>query len=153
MKKLLILILMLSVACCALGSCLLGGGDGGNEPYDEITGLTRLIKPEGSSYPFGYNDLINKYFASCGTRLELYNDSDCEAAAGELIIGATDRALTRSAAQELSRVLSGGGVGDEIGYILYSDGSSLALVWSDEYVMQPHRHRHQQNRLRYSWYR
>ncbi len=130
-KKLLLLLCVLALSCAALLSCLVAPGGGGGNTEEE-GGLVTIIRPADADYGFDYLALKNAYFASAGVMLDVYDDESRGEGKGELIIGDADRALTATAKNALLSWL----VGDEVGFILYSDGSSLALWWSDDFMKQ-----------------
>ncbi len=140
MKKIILSAVLLLVLCCTvLTSCLVPGGgntpggNGDDPPTGELM-LTKIITPEEDSYHIDYKELKDSYSASADLFLYLFDDADETEGAGELVIGETNRTITATAKSILDQEIKKANNDDEIGYIIYCDGSSVALYWSEHFT-------------------
>ena len=155
MKKLLYLLLVLTLAL-SLGSCRIGGdggsddgsgsgdsdvGDSGATPdgdsggdvsenyiYNENSTLTVVysrgtINTENS---LRLNSALNEVL---GQRYTVVNDISTPGSGHELVIGQTNREITRMAYKKLSRQYKE--TSTELSYVIYSDGTSVAIVFDE----------------------
>lgn len=152
------LALALSMVACQLG----GGNNGGNNDNNGNNGNNTGVTPpaadiNGEDAPIGTEGLIynsqtelrivlaDSAFPSelsgeliwalkdnLGSRLSVkYDDSD-EAAAHEIVIGESGRVISHIAYSRLEELMDNRGGTGFGGYVLYSDGSSLALAYTEE---------------------
>ncbi len=159
--KILALLLCLVIAIFAVVSCQIGGTGGGNGEGEGTGGGEGAGEGEGTGggdgtneYPEGTEGLI--YNKNSEIRIlvgegidqdkamDIYNvlarlvmdpekiklstSSDPEAE-HEIVLGNSSREITQKAYKKLERVRDS--MNDESGYVIYSDGSSLAVVWDE----------------------
>ena len=134
-RNLLSLILVIMLCLTALVSCNLGIGPGQTEtPGDEVENLIYnsssalyFILGEGADEGMA----LNLQSVIDGTRGKL---SDFASAASEphdheIVIGNTDRAVTKRALERLDRLEKEEG---DLAYLIYSDGASVAIVFDED---------------------
>ena len=136
MKKFITGIALLMITCVMLlTSCLVvTPPDNGDDPpagSDSVSPM-KLIIPAGSDYHLDYEVLKNAYLTSSQTYLYHYSDAEAESE-GELVIGDSNRAITAEAKALLAAEVRGADNEDEIGFIIYCDGKSVALCWDDRF--------------------
>ena len=133
-----ILLLLVAVATVAsLASCLVpstgpqGPGDGGNE--NAIYGSavdTQVVTKRDSD--IDVSEIISKIETLCGKKPDLAPDEYIEGD-HEIVIGETNRALTAAAKAAMEKAISRVEDSEDYFYfMIYSDGASVAIVWSDE---------------------
>ncbi len=130
MKKTLIALMLVIVTALTLVSCegFFGTQSGGGGEDDKK--MTRIV--------IASNDISLTTVA-----VEIYNKVgiipttlDTEPAAEcEIVFGNTNRAVTAAAKAELEKYLDSKSDAD-VGYIVYSDGSSIAVYWQDDRLME-----------------
>ena len=156
MKKSILLILCVCLLLLSLTACGFGGSDGvgdnggtsggnndttGEESAPTQDGSifsnavdTRIVVATGETADvFGIMDEI---YSLTGRNPELVNDKT-EKAPHEIVIGNTSRAVTDKALTLMERAIEDTPMSTEdygflIYFSIYSDGESVALVWSDE---------------------
>lgn len=156
-KTLLIFLLLLALAVSVFSSCKTGSGNKGdnggqNDSNNSSSGdsnfgdyifkngskLVVLVSSEEGSEEnpesSAYSDLCNEVyqaFAMCDANLALEILPDTSAKAKrEIMIGRCDRELSRQAYRTLERIEK---ESDEASYIIYSNGSSVAIAYDDDY--------------------
>jgi len=148
----LVLILLIILS---LFGCQIGGGGGGNSggagnggSGGEVSGEDvplgtkglifnsqtdlKLILADERLPAEQLNDLVWAFTDNLGERLGVAFDTSDAKAEHEIIIGETDREISKVALGRLEVIMSEEGGEGYGGYVLYSDGSSLALVYTDE---------------------
>ena len=127
MKKIALILVTLFTL---LSLCACFGGDGGGEDsgekviFSKDTQLT-VIRGEGAPDTDELSQVINKIRDATG-RMPVLRDAFAEKQEHEIIFGDTDRELTKAAKELLV------GDGDtELSYVIYSDGTSVAVVYRD----------------------
>ncbi len=140
-KRLLTLLSLVFILCVSLTACLVPPVDDpdGDKPQDSNMTLMKLIKPKDSRYTYflglDYEKIRNVYQLSpAETMLYLYDDTDEPAGDFELVIGETNRPITATAVSVLEAEKAKANNDDEIGYIFYCDGKSLAMYWDDQFT-------------------
>ncbi len=138
------LLLAVIIGLCSLASCYPSGGDtGGNqggegnsqEPenliYNSASELNLILGDniEGN----GIIDIFDSLFISRGNPVNMAND-DSPKGKHEIVIGDTSRSITEEAYIIMENEAAGLDLFDKTYYLIYSDGSSLAVVFNkDEY--------------------
>ena len=132
-NKLLVLIFLLAFAASMLVSCFNGGNtpDGGAEEpdnliYNEASELYLIVDPSVSSE---YISKISDDIDYNKSELIKYAPVDSEVHKHEIVVGMTDREISKTAALRIDRVEKN--TEDELRYVIYSDGSSVAIVWEE----------------------
>ncbi len=141
-KRILSLLCLLLLACLTLTACLVTTPPDGNEGDDgkkpAIGGgtmmLFRIIKPDGVKYDIDYDTLRSEYLANAGLSLYIFDDTDEAESDGELVFGETNRTITATAKSMLESEIAKANNDDEIGYIIYCNGKSIALYWTDHFA-------------------
>ncbi len=157
-KTLLLFLLLVALVISAFSSCKTDGGDksdnGGqnnsdnNSDADSIiegdyiyqsgSKLVVLISSEESSEENSgssvYSDLCNEVYqafaiSDAGVKLEIAPDTAAKAKR-EIMIGRCDRELSRQAYRMLEKMEK---ESDELSYLIYSNGSSVAIAYDDDY--------------------
>ena len=133
MKKFALLVLIGILTAFSLCSCFGGGGGGGDLPkeaenliYNATSELYVIIDPALGS------ELTSELLSELsGYRTEPVNYAavDSEVHTHEIVIGNTDRAISKTAISRLERVTKDSA--EEIAFLIYSDGSSVAVVWEE----------------------
>ncbi len=114
-----------------------GGGDGGNggttddEPenliYNKTSELYIIADPAlDSEFVARFTDALSSY----RTEMVDYAAVDSETHAHEVVIGNTDRAISKTALNRLERIDKSND--HEIRFLIYSNGSSIAIVWDED---------------------
>ena len=93
----------------------------------------KLIVPKDSKYNLDYQALKDAYLASCQLYLYEYNDEAESEGTQELVIGDSNRSVTAAAKALLAAEVKKADNDDEIGYIIYCDGRSVAFCWDDRF--------------------
>ncbi len=113
-----------------------GGGSGeGDDPSGEdsiiFDGDVRIVIPSNISNDLNtyISSISNALYAISGKTPILQNDS-AEKYAHEIIVGSVDREASKKAYQRLTRNLEESA--DLMGYLVYSDGDSIAIAYTDE---------------------
>ena len=150
MKKTLLAILSLLFCLSALFACGESeGGSGGNgKPtagaiYGE--GMTTYLVSDVQ-----YNDLEYSYVSDLYSALLIRNDGDTifvpgsvEKVDNEIVVGSTSRDISKKAEEYLAKRIKREArkstdedyaIEDLVGYAIYSDGSSVAIVWTDYHI-------------------
>ncbi len=144
LKRFCIIICLLFTAA-TLGSCLVPSGGGGNGAQDVDAGLiygpsttTRIVSGEAA----GLNllGLVGRIGELCGKRPELASDGYAPEK-HEIVVGETTRAITDAAKAALDNAVSSSDIPEDelkwyLHYMIYSDGDSVAIVWSDDLVVE-----------------
>ena len=139
MKKIIFGAAMLVMLCCALlTSCLItpgpAGPGSGSGDGSEIE-FTKLIKPADKKYDnIDFNELKDTYSLKADLYLYVLTDVSEPEADGEVVIGETNRTITATAKGLLEKAVKKADNDDEIGFIIYCDGRSIALYWDDNYT-------------------
>ncbi len=136
MKKVaLILALLLMLCTMLLTSCLVGPPNTDDPQDGETEGVTpmKLIVPKDSKYYLDYEALKNAYLLSCQLYFYEYTDAAEAEGEGELVIGDSNRSITATAKSLLAAEVKKADNDDEIGYIIYCDGKSVAFCWDDRF--------------------
>ncbi|MBQ7387202.1 MAG: hypothetical protein IJW03_03450 [Clostridia bacterium] len=128
LKKITLLLISLVLAAATLCSCagLFGDDNGAQNKPSEVV-FNKIITNDSSL------DLLNLKSALSdivGPAITVNSDSS-ELLDGEIVIGDTGRAITAAAKAALESELSGSTKFD-CGYIIYTDGKSIALYWQIE---------------------
>ena len=152
-RKLLALIFVALLVVTALASCKIkdkgnGSQDSGNNASAAEKGIIfspdvepRIIKSKDAG-EMSVDDIFNALYNSAGQLCEIRDDSE-EKVQHEIVIGESTRPITEKAKAALDSGLArvkrdwedrGIDTTFLIGYCVYSDGESLALVWSDEFA-------------------
>ena len=158
-RKKLLLIITAIVCLCLFASCSVGDGssdgdsgassDGadsgstgsaseeGNGSNDDAVPekILTLVTAEGSEGSEELERLKSVLSEIEGVTLKLATDSSAPTD-GEIIYGQTTRALSKSAYKRLSR-LEKSESGADVGFVFYSDGSSVAIAFDDEIFSLP----------------
>ena len=135
MKKLIPLLLILAVALsfvsCGLGQ---GGAEGGgddalpeNTIYDKSSELYLIV---GGGVPSELASFLSGELESAREGVISYASADSAAHAHEIVIGKTDREISKSALTRLSRIETE--TDKDLSYLIYSDGSSVAIVFDED---------------------
>ena len=127
MKKSLIFCVII-LAVFALSACgFFGGDDGGGElPPPASTGYKYIVMNDES---LDLTDLRSAIIDKKGP-IGVTDDTEPEAA-GEIVIGYTNRDVTARAKAELEKLISADS-GVDVGYIIYAYGGSVALYWTSD---------------------
>ena len=140
-KRLLTFLSLLFVLCVSLTACLVPPtvDPDDEKPQNSEMTLMKIIVPEGANYSYhlgiDYEAIREAYQASpAETMLYKYNDTDETPGDSELVIGATNRPITATAKAALEAEIAKANNDDEIGYIFYCDGKSLAMYWDDQFT-------------------
>ena len=85
-------------------------------------------------------DLVARVGEACGVRPDLVPDIYAEED-HEIVIGNTERSITAAAKQAMARAIDSADIPEDEGkwylhYMIYSDGESVAVVWSEGYVQE-----------------
>lgn len=149
MKGIRLIVLIASVAMLLLlSSCNLGDFGIGGKPVTPGGGLgeepENLIYDEDSElYYFISKEMDETLALNIASELDFNRNTvaklaplDSEPKAHELVLGKTDRAISQAALTRLARIEKNSK--DELIFLVYSDGASVALVWEedDEGVME-----------------
>lgn len=147
-KRIIALLLILTLFSGALFSCqggssgadeenggseVEGGNDGGTEENDGTAVVpTSIIYSASETVELDLRLIINKCQAAFGKRPSSAADTTDEAEL-ELVLGNTNRAVSKKAQRYLSRyLLNGEDKWSVVNYALAVSGNSIALVWEDE---------------------
>ena len=146
-SRIIILTLMLALSVSALFSCTVPGSSsgtgegGGNTEVDVPLGTAGLIYNSqteinliaaDSSFPETKASSIAQAFRrTLGNRAHINFTDDIEALEHEIILGESNRDVSRTAYAYLDQIMESYHE-EHGGYVLYSDGSSLALAYTDE---------------------
>ena len=139
MKKLLVfLAAMITVTALLLTSCNFGGntdGTGGSGGKDERENL--IYSKNSDLHYFISDDMTSSLALKVISELEYSREKvaiaaplDSEQKEHELVLGKTDRQITKTALSRLDRIEKNSE--EELIFLIYSDGSSLALVWEED---------------------
>ena len=137
-KTVLGLVCLLLICCGALTACMVTPipPDGPPDDGEGIAEITKLIKPASADYDIDYDQLKEDYYSNADLMLYQYDDDDESEGAGELCIGETNRSVTATAKAQLAAEVKKANNDDQIGYIIYSDGDSVAFFWDDRYSLK-----------------
>lgn len=143
MKKLLTLSAIMLIAVMSLFAC---GNNGSEAPSGDGTHVyapgteTSVIYNGDTSY---VKDVAGYVYNNTKAVVHVYTDS-AESIEHEIVIGNTSRAITEKAYTALSKRIQrevalyvedeAEAEWDTVGYAVYSDGKSVAIVWSDERI-------------------
>ncbi len=143
MKKRVLTLLMIALMCLVtLASCKQPGSNADGPNKDDPTGNTQekenLIYNTTSELYFiaadGLDSNISNLIYSdlMSQRIEpiLMAAPSSEAHAHEIVVGNTDRAISKAAISRMNRIDKN--TDDERIYLIYSDGSSVAIVWEED---------------------
>ena len=128
MKKLLSLTALLLLVMIALFSCKSGGTDElpeGEYIFAPGSSVTVICNSPTKSV----NELAGTVAAAVGNDVLLATDA-APKAEHEIVIGETSRELSRTAYRLLERIKDDDG--DLVGYVVYSDGNSLAVAYDSD---------------------
>ncbi|MBQ7356820.1 MAG: hypothetical protein IJW66_05400 [Clostridia bacterium] len=135
-KKGLALILFAVLAALMLFSCT-PGGSADDDP--DLSGVENLIFGKGTTVNIicneretitsVLNEIQMKVYGVSGKISKMYEDTEPKAA-HEIVVGKTDREISAEAYRLLDRVHKESD--DEVGYLIYSDGSSLAIAYEED---------------------
>lgn len=140
-KAVLLMLVMLLIALSLVGCRI--KINSGNKADEDVPGDTeglifnsqsnlRLILADSTLPENLSSDLMWALMDNLGTRLKVaHNDSDAPFD-HEIVIGESGREISQIALGRLDVLMSEKGNDGFGGYVLYSDGSSLALVYTDE---------------------
>ena len=133
MKKILFLtvvfLLSLTLAACNFGNTPGGGGNGGEDYiFDPYTEIQLVVGDEVSE------DIRTDYFNALYPlfiKAPKTVGADSERVAHEVVIGETDREVSKEAYRKLSRMedLFPDGT---VGYLIHSDGTSVAIAYTED---------------------
>ena len=141
-KKLLTLLSLAFILCMSLTACLVVTPPDNEEEEGPTTSdmtLMKIIVPEEANYPYhlgiDYEAIREAYQASpAETLLYMYGDTDEAPGDSELVIGETNRPITATAKAALEAEIAKANNDDQIGYVFYCDGKSLAMYWDDQFT-------------------
>ena len=137
-KRILMLLCLVILACMTLTACLLpspGPGSGSGSGSGETATLTSIVSPKGARYGIDYKAMRDVYRDVAGLFLYVIEDDVEDESDGELVIGDTNRTITAEAKAALASATKKTGNDDEIGFIVYCNGSSIALYWDDHFTL------------------
>ena len=126
MKKLFLALLVLSTVL--LSSCSLFGGDSG-DPTPTPSGNDKITQIVVYDIGMDILDFRSKIYDLTGIIPVV--SADETAAECEIVFGDTSRAITALAKAELAKLKSSKS-GSDYGYIIYTDGKSVAIYWEHE---------------------
>jgi len=142
---LLVIVTVLSMlaSCGGTGGTGTGGTDEGGDGED--TGDTTptaalefscIIYDDYLPANVDWRAILNAYQVATGKRLSTARDVDVDETEGEIVIGNTNRSITKKAQRQLERQLrlKGERDWDDIAYFIYVKDGSVALVWDDDYA-------------------
>ncbi len=151
-KRILLLVTLLFAAFLVLISCDVGDGTGDGSKSDASavlgsgvnTYLVRSVADTDSEYISLLQELRVAAQTKTGTSLTLVDDlyQKCE---HEIVLGNTSREISAAAMSRLNNMLKKearetaneeAALADLIGYTVYSDGSSVAIVWSNDMLRE-----------------
>ena len=124
MKKIIVFIALMMLTLASICSCLVVTPPG----EDENEGYARIIR-NGTDVPV--TDVRDGAFGVSGKMLAVYDDTE-PATAGEIVLGVTNRAVTRAAKAALEAAYTDD---EDCGYIIYASGGSVAVYWTEEMLM------------------
>ena len=111
--------------------------DNGND--ENLSGIENLIFGRGTTVNVicnerevitsTLNDIQNKVYTVSGKVAKMYEDTEPEIA-HEIVVGKTSRQISVEAYRLLDRVHRQGE--EDVGYLIYSDGSSLAIAYEED---------------------
>lgn len=138
-KKILFALLAILVMLSALTSCDLSGlipGFGEPPKKEEEEPENLIYSATSELYFIQAPGLESEYTSMISSDLDYKRDElikyaavDSEAHDHEIVLGRTDREISKIALQRLDRVEKN--TEDELVYVIYSDGSSVAVVWEE----------------------
>ncbi len=142
-KKLSVLMLVLVIGVLCLASCKITKPDepvpdgpqnetiGENTIYNSGSELT-IIMGEGADPELSMK-LAEDIAEARGKAVSIFSASSAEQTDHEIVIGKTDRQISKTALMRLNREIDDYVTGDESTYVIYSDGASIAVVFNEDY--------------------
>ncbi len=98
--------------------------------YDNMTRVFIIHDGSRESASFA-NTVYTRISVSNHMGVGLYSYIESAERYHEIVIGKTDREISKTAYSELEKLTA---QGDELAYLIYSDGKSIALAYTDEYA-------------------
>ena len=138
MKRIILLIISLSVLLLSLAACKLptpGGSTPGGGAEEDDAPYTNTVVATGdtTNYSQIYRALKDK-----GLNIPSYSDG-MEVGEREIAIGNTNRKITKTAYAKLLEKLEDNDLLDKwdtVGYIIYAEGGSVAICWYGDYIIE-----------------
>ena len=124
MKKIIVLIALLMLTLASMSSCFIPG-----PPSEEETeGYTRIVR---NDMDISITEIRDGAYRLSGRMLSVFDDSE-PAASGEIVLGISDRAVSRAAREALEELYTDT---EDCGYVIYAADGSVAVYWSDSLLM------------------
>ena len=150
-KKILAVLLLIFVVSASLSACKLrdNGDAGGEDDAGEVGTIyspdvsAMIIKSESESIP-ELRPVFNRLYELTGQLMTITTDSSAKEGT-EIVFGNTNRKISSDALATLNKKIAlatrdsedeNAFVDDYIGYAVYSDGDSVAIVWSNDYAAE-----------------
>ena len=148
MKKLILLLLVLSLSCSLLLACNKNKGSGTDKGSGGSSDTSKGDNPDlpKGDYIFAPGSKVNIVSASASDSVTKISEAiwtvagipvnvvDDSSAKGEheIVLGKSERSVSVEAYRRLNRIREEGG--EDVGYLIYSDGNSIAIAYdTDEY--------------------
>ena len=124
MKKIIVLIALLMLTLASMSSCFIPG-----PPSEEETeGYTRIVR---NDMDISITEIRDGAYRLSGRMLSVFDDSE-PASSGEIVLGISDRAVSRAAREALEELYTDT---EDCGYVIYAADGSVAVYWSDSLLM------------------